>query len=153
MDVIAKDVVEHYIRAFAMLDELVELIGDDRWKDDSDPAAVPVRWAMHAAVAVEFYTQYVGHDYDWGKHPDCEGPLSALPDRVSFRAYAKDVLTGLRERWESKSDTEMMSQTGYEWTGYSKLAQLLYGLRHFTYHLGELSMIVRQSGASESPWH
>lgn len=153
MNVIAKDVVEHYRRGFAMLDELVDLIGDDRWKDDADPVAIPARWATHAAVSAEFYTQYVGHEFDWSLVPDWEGPLDALPERGPFKAYSKEVLAGLCERWENKSDEEMMSQTGYDWTGFSRLAQLLYGLRHFTYHLGELSMIVRQSGSKESPWH
>lgn len=152
MNVLAKDLVEHYDRAFAMLQDLVDLISDERWKDERDPVAVPVRWAFHAASAAEFYTQYIGYEFDWSKLPNWEGPVEALPDRAAFLTYAKDVIAGIHERWASKTDEEMLSETGFDWTGYSKMAQLLYGLRHLTYHLGELSMIVRQAGASESPW-
>jgi uncharacterized damage-inducible protein DinB len=146
---LASHLLEQYDRAFQMLRELVCAVDEADWKQGQ----VPARWAYHAVQGTEFYLGDKPDELDWSKVVDWEGPAESLPDQEALIAYAEMVQRRLRERWAWRSDSEMADATDYPWTGDTKLAQLLYNLRHFTYHTGELSMILRESGADSTPWH
>lgn len=152
MPTIGSGISEQYDRIWEMLRSTVERFTEEQWKTGPADRAIPVRWAYHIVVSVDFYTQPSPEGYDWHARPGFLGDVALLPDRAALLEYVERAARAMRERILGMAESEFMEPSAFPWTGETKLAHFIYVLRHATVHLGEMAMLLRLNGAEEAEW-
>lgn len=150
---ISDALVEQYGRAWDMTRELVEGFAEDRWRSGDHSGLIPARWALHALDGADFYSRPTVEGFvSEVRHIDWSGPADQIPDQRWALEYLERVAGRSREWLASVTDEAWLGPTPFHWTGGTVLESAVYALRHLTYHLGELSMLLREAGAEETAW-
>ncbi|HQK93788.1 MAG TPA: DinB family protein [Armatimonadota bacterium] len=153
MGTISDVLMEQYGRAWDMARELIGGFGADEWRSGHSPGLVPARWALHALDAADFYSRSEVEGFaSEVRHIDWAGPADAIPDQQWALQYLGRVAGRAREWMATVSDDAWLGPTPFHWTGRTMLDTGCYNLRHLLYHLGEVSMLLRQAGAEETAW-
>jgi hypothetical protein len=130
-----------------VFERLVNDFDDDAWIHAGRRAIRPARLAPHILQAARYYIEDSSELFfpsgkpfavDWEKAPE-----EALPSR-------KDILNGIKvchakiEKWLSELDFSAKNPV-FPWAGETKLGVVIFLLRHYLYHLGELSSLLNES--------
>lgn len=153
MSGIGNALIEQYDRAWDMARQLIEGFAEDRWRSGDHPGLIPAHWALHALDGADFYSRPAIEGFaSEVRHIDWAGPADAIPDQGWALEYLERVSARSRQWLASMTDEAWLGPTPFDWTGGTALESAVYALRHLTYHLGELSMLLREAGAEETAW-
>jgi uncharacterized damage-inducible protein DinB len=133
-----------------MLEATIARMDDAAWRTVDPPGLAPIRWAHHAIETTEFYRQASPDDFLWGARSSLTA--NQMPSRLEMIAYLDEARNAYRDWLSGMTDEDLLAHNAFPWTGESVLERILYTLRHTMTHQGELSMILRMNGATETEW-
>lgn len=144
-----------YERQWTMFRMTVGRITDEQWHVGDVRGKVPAWIAFHAVLWADYYTQDDPASFDPAARfgvSDKDDP-ARMPDRAALRGYLDEVAARTDAFLRSLDDEVLLAEeTRFPWTGTNTLERVLYTLRHTTYHLGELSFVLRTHGAEATEW-
>lgn len=145
---------DQYARQWDMLRATIERIDDAAWHAGVDHA-VPAWIALHTVIVADFYLQTDLSTFDRSARlgvSDRE-PGKPLPGRAALREYLDEVAARTDAFLRGLDDAALFAaETLFPWTGANVFERTVYMLRHTTYHLGELSYVLRLHGAEATEW-
>ena len=153
---IGDEVMEQYRRVFRRWAEMIEACPEDEWRRGERLHLTPARAAIHAVETVEFYARECQEGFRWGHRFGIDWEqvgADGLPARAEVAAYTAEVAAWLAGQVGAISDEQMMGPNGFPWTGATRLATLLYCLRHTHHHLAQVGAVLQQRGATPAAWH
>ena len=107
----------------------------------------PARLSFHLLQSIQYYIEddtfrafVSGRDFrqNWETMDDAD-----LPSQDDIRSAIRDFKT-LTDNWLRKMDLQSVNTT-FDWAGKTKLGVVIFTLRHFVYHMGELSSLLNES--------
>jgi uncharacterized damage-inducible protein DinB len=107
----------------------------------------PARLSLHLLQSIRYYiedstvTEFesgLSFDQNWETAKN-----ETLPSQKDIIACAAEYKR-LTEDWLRAMDLSSANTT-FPWAGETKLGLVLFTIRHFTYHMGELSMLLNES--------
>jgi hypothetical protein len=137
--------VGQWSRVWDMWEELIRTIPDDEWARGEPGYLTPARHAIHVLDCAYVLTGDFDLDqYDPAKWFGAEVQASPfdIPSKILWskeKALAKLAETRaiLDERGMSfEASTLFEPETAHPWAGPTRMAKMLYGLRHTQHHLG-----------------
>lgn len=142
-------------RQWTMLKATIQRITDEQWHAGDNPGQVPAWLALHALLWADFYVQDNPSAFNPKERfgvSDRDEPKS-LPGREAILEYVDVVAAHTRDFLVPLDETALLEkETLFPWTGATVLERVLYTFRHTTYHLGELSYVLRVHGADGTEW-
>ncbi|MHB0877446.1 MAG: DinB family protein [Anaerolineae bacterium] len=153
---VGSDLAEQYRRVFETWAEAIESCPDDEWRRGVLMHLTPARAAVHAIETVEFYAADGPDGFRWGYRfgVDWEqAEAAALPSRQETAAYNTEVAQWLADRLAGLSDADLLAPTAFPWTGSTRLATLVYCLRHTQHHAAQIGGEMQRRGLGAVPWH
>lgn len=155
-DLMAKDVISQYDRAFATIRGIVEAFPEDAWrKPHGDIYYIPSRIAYHLAVFTDRFTAAGYKDPDFAsKLPFgawMEATPETLPDRAAFLAYFDGVVAKAKEALSGLDDEALASPPAQEVSrlGASQAGVHVYSMRELSAHTGELNKMLIENGIDD----
>ena len=153
---IAPELVEQMQRVWRTLAEAVAQCDDAEWARGGKDLATPARAAIHTIETAEFYTREQPDGFTWGHRfaLDCEQAEAAdLPNREQVLAYLDEATATTSERLSALSDEDLSGPTAFPWTGSTRLATILYLMRHSQHHTAQINAELRHRGLAAGAWH
>lgn len=148
---------DHFVRICEMWREAICNIPEDQWRTGDIDYLIPARHLCHVVVSADFYTGDTSvDDYDW--HSFFDGDWEGMkPDELPDRAFALKRLDEIQELVQARfaqmdDDALTASETVAPWTGQTAMGKVLYWLRHFQHHLGELHSELRRRDIKRARW-
>ena len=146
---------------WAMTRDAIELIPDKDWAHGVD---VDKMWfyslrVYHMIETAEFYAREAPEGMLWGARL---GQVNWW-EKISAKEAAEQVVKGdtliylneiafyIENHLKRVSDQDLLAKDGFHWFS-SILEKYLYLIRHNTYHLGELTMDLRNRGSERIKW-
>ncbi|MGC4046297.1 MAG: DinB family protein [Armatimonas sp.] len=142
-------------RQWTMFRMTVGRITEDQWHAGEHNGLVPARIALHALQWADYYIQADPNSFNPKERfgVDANDDPASLPDKAAFRAYLDDVAARTDTHLRGLNEADLFAEESlFPWTGTTTLERILYTFRHTTYHLGELSYVLRHHGASTTEW-
>ena len=139
--------ISQYAHTWRVFTRLVNDFDDEAWIHTGRNATTPVRLSFHILKATKYYIEDSSETiFASGKAFDinCE---KATEDELPSK---NDILNGIdsfsrkTEKWLFELDYKATNEA-FPWAGKTKLAVVLFLLRHSLYHLGELSSLLNES--------
>lgn len=148
---------KHSDRTWSMWRNAINNIPDAAWRRGDVDYLIPVRHACHVLETAEFYLGDLPADqYPWGSsyHGDWEGsPAEDLPDRATTLALLEKITAFADARLAAMTDELLLAPDHvFPWTGGTRLATMLYLLRHNQHHLGEMHAELRRRDIPRAAW-
>jgi hypothetical protein len=152
------EIEEQFRRQWETVRELVGNVPDDhQWRDGDILHLVPARLVYHVLSGTEVYArsssyeEYLLHrrfPLDWQGMRATE-----LPDKPTALRHIDEMERVVREWLEALADEGLLvADTGFPWTGSTKLGRALYLLRHAQNHIGEANAELRRRGLPRGKW-
>jgi len=144
-------VFDHYRRAYVMWEEVVGNIPDEEWRRAEIDQMIPARHLVHVLICDDVFTADIPFDqYDglrlFGTR-EWHTPPETLPDRETALRKLAEVREMVAERFARFDDAALLApETAHPWTGETRLAKLLYELRHSQHHVGEVNAEMKRRG-------
>jgi hypothetical protein len=142
-------------RQWTMFRMTVGRITDAQWHTGEHAGLVPARIAFHALQWADYYVQTDPGAFDPKARfgVDANDDPATLPDRAAIRTYLDEIAARTDVYLRGLDDAALLSEeTLFPWTGTTVMERVLYTFRHTTYHLGELSYVLRLHGATTTEW-
>jgi hypothetical protein len=152
---IGDEVMEQYGRVFEGWAKMVHVCPDEEWRRGDRLHLTPARAAIHAIETVEFYAREHPDSFTWGLRFGMDWEqvgAEGLPSREAVATYAGEVAQWLAGRLADVGDEQMLAPTAFPWTGATRLATLLYCLRHTQHHLAQVAAVLQQRGLAAADW-
>jgi hypothetical protein len=166
-------------RQWVMLREALTMLDDGQYRGGEGYLA-PARLLMHTIRTSHFYLADGPDGFDWerpfvphSRGADVGDPASRdvqyerwsraltagdeadvadLPSREALLAYLEEVVA-IGDAWLGEQDeAAWLGPTGFPWTGETRLAQMVYLLRHTQHHIGELNALLRTWDQPRVEW-
>ena len=153
---IAPELVEQMQRVWRTLAEAIAQCDDAEWTRGGKDMATPARAAIHTIETAEFYTREQIDGFTWGHRfsLDCEqAEATDLPSRQQVLAYLDEVATTTSNSLSALSDADLSRATAFPWTGGTRLATVIYLMRHTQHHTAQISAELRRRGLAPAAWH
>jgi hypothetical protein len=155
--IIVDDLADQYRRAYKMLHVVIDSIPTDKWITGITDSCVPARIAYHAVEALDFFfSGKTASDFTWGHRFNGSWedlPGESLPTKEEMVAYVKETEARVGEFFENTTDGELLKPFElYDWSGTTRLGQLVYALRHTMHHQGELAVLQLHAGVEGDSW-
>ncbi|HAU38371.1 MAG TPA: hypothetical protein DCX07_11750 [Phycisphaerales bacterium] len=141
-----------FTNAFAVLEAAIPSFREDVWRRGKSPFDGPARATAHALQCGEFYTcrdravlENLGKKKIWEMSDD------EMPSQESMLRYLSQVrdktmawLDGIGDAGLATPMPDVHAATTLEW--------VVYALRHFQHHTGEICAYQKQAGLPPAPW-
>jgi hypothetical protein len=154
-DALKTEVVKQYAHTWRVFERPVADFDADAWIGAGRGAVLPARLSLHILHSVKYYredtTEYC---FPSGKSIEVRwesAPEKDLPSREDVAACIR-VWRDRTERWIADMDFASPNRA-FPWAGETKFGVVLFALRHFAYHLGELSSLLNESKKGEAQDH
>ncbi|NHI90026.1 MAG: DinB family protein [Candidatus Thorarchaeota archaeon] len=168
---IANHLVDQFESVWNMLKASIENVPDEKWSVGLDAITKPWNqtkgenvWyfserVFHIIETVEFYGNDDPKVMKWGARIGGIKWKEESPEETAARITKKEMLTyleetkqQLKEKLHSLSYGDMVKTDGFsEWQP-SRLAKILYTMRHSMWHIGELSRAIREYDCERIHW-
>ncbi|MEM8873737.1 MAG: hypothetical protein AAGD32_05700 [Planctomycetota bacterium] len=155
-DAVTQALRTEFKEAFRMFADAVARLDDTAW-GEGEPTwtEVPARISMHILLTAEFYVSKDRDATDWepGGLRYWDSPIDALPDRAATLAEIERVATLVDTYLVENGDDGLRggkAETAGE--GQSRVAWMVYALRHLQHHVGQLSAQCKIRGFGAAPW-
>jgi hypothetical protein len=140
--------VSQYSHTWRVFARLVNDFDDETWMHTGRNVTTPVRLSFHILKATKYYIEDLSEvTFISGKAFDpinCEtAKENELPSRNDVLSCI-DNFSAKTEKWLLEIDYVATNKT-FPWAGKTKLAVVIFLLRHSLYHLGELSSLLNES--------
>lgn len=142
-------------RQWQMLRATINRFSDEEWRQGTKSMMSPAQVAFHLLQWADYYCRDSPNGFDKKARFGVEAndDVEKLPGRADLLNYVDAVEASTAAFLRSLDDTALLQpETICKWTGSTVLDRILYALRHTTYHLGELSYILRINGAETTEW-
>ncbi|PKN90938.1 MAG: hypothetical protein CVU44_21770 [Chloroflexi bacterium HGW-Chloroflexi-6] len=139
--------ISQYAHTWRVFTRLVNDFDDEAWLHTGRDATTPARLSFHILKSTKYYLGDLSDmKFRSGKSFEMNGQTAAedeLPSRNDI-LHGIDEYSRRTETWLSELDF-MSANDGFPWAGKTKLALVIFLLRHSLYHLGELSCLLNES--------
>jgi hypothetical protein len=136
-----------------MLAEMINSIPDEQWIEGN---VTPAQHVVHIVVGANVFVQDIPLD-EWdpteflGMEAQAGGPWNFSSEELWSRKVALSKLADMREtvaQTLAKLDDAALlePETVHPWTGQTRLAKMIYDLRHIQHHLGAISAELKRRG-------
>jgi hypothetical protein len=143
----AREFTRQYRHAFRVFEALVNEFDENSWNTIGRKRYTPARISYHILHSIKYYLEDASDlplpskrdfEMDWEKTP----ARDLLPQDEII--YCIQEIQQRTEYWLLHLEYEQQN-TSFEWAGETKLGIALFSLRHFLYHLGEVSSLLNES--------
>jgi len=135
----------------------IKNIPDDEWRKSDIDYMIPARHFCHVMVSADFYTnEYSVEDFDWNAL--CGGDWESIPnEQLPAKHEAIQILNDIQSLVESRlqklNDDDLQEKEKIApWAGDSVIEKMIYWLRHFQHHLGEVHAELRRRDIPRAKW-
>ena len=160
LDNLRQALIGNFKGTWQMLHQAIDKIPDDRWHDgicEREPVDTESkRWffsfvVYHVIETAEFYVNTTPDTMEWGKKAgfnweNVKNIKSDILPRIT-KELVLEYLAEIEERVNSfvsdSTPQSFLEKDGFHWFP-CILHKLIYLLRHTTYHVGELSRMIRE---------
>ena len=153
-DPLTSSVARQFDRMWKSLADAIGHWPADAWQSGDVDFLIPVRLALHAIEAVDFYTQAGPKEFQRRTSGNWEfSPATELPPQAEMLDYLATVHTKTRRWLESLGSERLLAeQSEYVWTGPTALDRAVYALRHGQHHLGQINSELRRRNLPRGEW-
>lgn len=151
MTTIGSELADQLDRALKMLRDAIDQCPDDLWRAGEADELAPARWALHSVETLDYYMGDYSGKFRFGHRfgVDWEAPRATLPGRSDVLTYLEELASTVVTKLRAASDERLMAPPRYPWTGQTTVGQIVYAIRHTHHHIGQIDMILRQSGKGQ----
>lgn len=145
---------EEYREGFRMFAEAVGRISEEEWGKGGNWTEVPARTAMHTLLCARFYIAETGDGFEWspGGVEFWGSPVSELPSRGRMLEEVA-ACGGETDRYlVENGDEGLMREKAGTNPGRTRVANMIYGLRHLQQHVGQMSAECKRRGFGAARW-
>ncbi len=141
------ELIQQFAHTWRTFDAIVSDFDTNAWLHTGRGVITPARLSLHLLQSIQYYIEDVtfsafasGRDFhqNWETMSDEEHP-----SKDDIRAAIHD-LRGLTENWLRNVELQSVNTT-FDWAGKTKMGVVIFTLRHFVYHMGELSSLLNES--------
>jgi hypothetical protein len=141
-----KEFISQYAHTWRVFIRLVNDFDDTSWIHTGRGATIPAKLSFHILKSTKYYMENESViAFASGKTFDIDC-ATAKEDELPSRSDMIDcihVISKKTEAWLTNLDYAALNEA-FPWAGATKLAVALFLLRHFLYHLGELSSLLNE---------
>lgn len=147
-----------YEFSWDMLNEVFDRCPDRVWRQEKIKPYSIGRLAYHIIVSTQRYCRpkrkAVELDpFNLGRGEGEDVPMDRFPGIADVRGYSDKVRKRVMKWFDSLRDSELSeSDGGFTWTGETIGERLVYTLKHFHHHLGQMNLLLRQHGSDAVEW-
>ena len=141
---------EQFANAFQILASAIPLFSDEEWRTGRSPFDGPARAVAHVLQCGEFYTQRDKEAFANLGTQVWEMTTVDLPDQQAMSDYLECVRE-MTMAWIDEIDQRGFDQPSGE-EGATGLGQIVYALRHFQHHAGEVCCWQKQFDHPQNQW-
>ena len=139
--------ISQYAHTWRIFARLVADFDDETWLHTGRDATTPARLSFHILKSTKYYLGDLSDiKFVSGKSFEMNGQAAAedeLPSRNDI-LHAIAEFSRKTETWLGELDYRSANEA-FPWAGKTKLAVVIFLLRHSLYHLGELSCLLNES--------
>jgi hypothetical protein len=139
--------ISQYAHTWRVFARLVADFDDQAWLHTGRDATTPARLSFHILKSTKYYLEDLSDiKFESGKSFEMNGQTAAkdeLPSRNDI-LHAIAEFSRKTETWLNGIDYTSENDV-FPWAGKTKLAVVIFLLRHSLYHLGELSSLLNES--------
>jgi len=141
------ELIQQYAHTWRTFEAIVNDFSPDAWLHTGRGLITPARLSFHMLQSMRYYIEDdtfsrfisgLSFDLNWETAEE-----NTLPSQADITAAAHDF-RNLTEEWLREMDMGAVNTT-FDWCGKTKLGVVLFTLRHFVYHMGELSSLLNES--------
>jgi len=136
-----------YGHAWRVFKSIVNGFSVDAWTHIGRKDYTPARISFHLLHSIKYYLEDTTTiQFASGKSFESNWEIAKAEDLPSQNdiLICMTEIQGRTELWLSGMDYSQMN-TSFDWAGDTKLGVVIFSLRHFLYHLGELSCLLNES--------
>lgn len=157
---VAQALVRQFKGMWNMLVQTIENVPDDQWvQGTEDKSWFYALVVYHIIETVDFYSRETPEGMEWGKRLGIIDWWKQISHEDAAKRVRKDdMIKYLKQmdqrirRFLVRHTTESLLQPdGFHWL-HSILEKYQYVLRHSNYHIGELSLKLREWGCERCKW-
>lgn len=141
------EIINQYSHTWRVFVRLVKDFDDESWLHTGRKAMTPARLSFHMLKSTKYYiSDQTEIHFASGKAFDVNCSAveeSDLPSRNDVIACI-DYFSNKTTQWLAEIDFSSPNEA-FPWAGKTKAGVVLFMLRHFLYHLGELSCLLNES--------
>jgi uncharacterized damage-inducible protein DinB len=152
-----EDLKRQFELSWDMLDEVFEKCTGRIWRAEKIKPYSIARLMYHTVWWTQRYCRHkkkvVELDpFNFGREGDSVA-IERMPDIAEMRAYSNRVRKRIMKWLDSMEDSGLCeSDGGFEHTGETIGERLVYSLKHIHHHLGQMNLLLRQSGKDAVEW-
>jgi len=144
---IQNEFIRQYNHAFRVFEEIVKGFDANSWNHIGRKQYTPARISYHILHSIKYYLEdkttlllesKKSFEIEW-ESAQAEALLSQ--DEIISCLHEIQRRT---EKWLQEIQYDQKN-TSFEWAGETKLGIVVFSLRHFLYHLGEISCLLNES--------
>jgi hypothetical protein len=146
------ELIAQYAHFWRVFERLVNDFDDHAWLHTGRKTGIPARLSFHILKAAQYYMEDTSvtafasgkaFDIDCGTAPEAD-----LPSRQDIIQCIREFAR-IGEDWLAGMDLAAANEP-FPWAGKTRGGVALFTLKHATYHLGELSMLLNESRNGEA---
>jgi uncharacterized damage-inducible protein DinB len=151
--------LKQFERKWKMLREAIENCPDDKWHEGKDDWIFS-NITYHIVETADFYTQEDYEKMNWGRvsgidlDKDSKEEIKEKMTKITKELvsnYLEEMDTTIIKLLKKTSDKDLLKKDSFYWFD-SIYEKLIYLLRHNSYHLGELTYMLRECNAERLKW-
>ena len=142
-------------RQWTMFRMTIGRLTEEQWYAGESRGQVPAQIALHALQWADYYVQADPSAFDPKARfgVDANDDPASLPGKAAIRTYLDDIAARTDVFLRGLDEAALLEEeTLFPWCGATVMERVLYTFRHTTYHLGELSYVLRVHGAKATEW-
>jgi uncharacterized damage-inducible protein DinB len=151
-------IARQFLLSWDMLDEIMGRCSDAVWRRECPPPISIGRAVFHTLQSAQRYCrthsrQRVEMDpFNFGGN-ELKVAMQDFPNIEEVREYSVAVRKRAIEWLKRLSKNDLNSESkSFRWTGNTAGERILYTLKHFNHHLGQINLILRQQGIETVEW-
>ena len=142
-----EELIQQFAHSWRTFDAIVNDFDPDAWLNTGRGVITPVRLSFHLLQSIQYYIEdgtysVFASGRDFGQNWETMDEAD-LPSQDDIRSAIRDF-KGLTENWLRNMDLLSVNTT-FDWAGKTKMGVVIFTLRHFVYHMGELSSLLNES--------
>ena len=145
---------QEHAEGFRMFTDAVQRISDEEWGRGGIWTEVPARAALHTLLCARYYIAPTGVNFSWepGGVVFWKSPISELPTRVQMLEQIATVAAETNAYLVQNGDEGLLHQTSATNPARTRVANMIYALRHLQHHVAQISAECKRRGFGAAKW-
>jgi len=145
---------QEHAEGFRMLADAVQRISDEAWGQGGIWTEVPARAALHTLLCARYYIAPTGENFSWNPSGVVfwKSPISELPTRVQMLEQITAVAAETDAYLVHNGDEGLLHQTAATNPTRTRVANMIYALRHLQHHVAQISAECKRRGFGAAKW-